>query len=56
MDSRAKHLKTLERELITAQAVINELVKENYELRELLSHAQTDGRQHSRQQPELEAA
>ena len=55
MDSRAKHLKTLERELITAQAVINELVKENYELRELLSDAAND-RQHARQQPELEAA
>lgn len=54
MDQRAKHVKSLERELTTAQAVINELVEENYKLRELLSDAAND--RQSTRQLELEAA
>jgi hypothetical protein len=55
MDSRTKYVKTLERELNSARAVINELVQENYKLRELLSDASND-RQYSRQPSMCEAA
>lgn len=46
--NQSKHVLQLQRELITAQQVINDLVRENYELKGLLtnaSHAQQAARQ-----------
>ena len=36
--SRAKYLKSLQREFQALQEVVNELLRENYELKSLLTH------------------
>jgi len=43
--SRAKYLKTLQREFEALQEVVNELLRENYELKTLLSDNVSRSRQ-----------
>jgi hypothetical protein len=46
-----KHTAQLQRELTVAQQVINDLVKENYELKGLLHNASTHAQSATRQEP-----
>jgi hypothetical protein len=49
--SRAQYLKTLEREVNAATRIIDELTKENYELRQMLQTSSTPLRSTNEAQP-----
>lgn len=56
MTSRAKHLKHLEHDLTASRKIINDLTRENYELREALRSVRPNTQHERTQSKQTESA